>query len=86
MPRAVGRAWIQVIDEGHVMANKDLVFNYHTFADKGVARNFAALADPGALLDFDEGADLGIIANLTSVKVCEPKDSNVLPQLYVGSD
>jgi hypothetical protein len=44
-----------------------------------VSRNFAARADSGVLLDLDKRSNLGLVANLTTIKVDETKDAHIAP-------
>ena len=61
-PVSVCGAWVRIIDERDVMANKHVILKAHPFADKRVARDLAVCTDERVLLDFYKGADLGCSA------------------------
>ena len=56
-----------IVNKGHVVADKDVIFDGHAFAHKSVTGNLAAAANYRVLLDFDESADLGVVANVAAV-------------------
>src|SRR5262249_24701785 len=62
---------ITVVDEGHSMADKNVVFNHYAFTDKSVTGDFAALADAGIFLNFHERADLRFITDLAAIEIDE---------------
>src|SRR5216683_5074338 len=62
---------VNVIDKRHAVSDKHVVLNFHALTDESVAGDFAAAADTRVFLDFDERPDLGVVANLTSVKIDE---------------
>src|SRR6266568_6075264 len=80
----VGGTRIQVVDEGDIVPDKDLILQGYSFADKRVTGNLATVANLNTFLDFDKGADLHIIADLAAIKVGEPVYADSLSKLYVG--
>src|SRR5207237_1016770 len=82
----IGCPGIAIVNEGHTVADKNIVFHGHSFTDKGVTGDFAARPNPGVFLDLDERADPGFVANLTTVKIDESKDTNIAPQLHIWRD
>src|SRR5262245_62098596 len=85
-PRRRRRPRIGVVDEGHAVADEDLVLDRHALADEGVARNLASPAHPRIFLDFDERPDLGFVADLAAVQVDERRELNAGPELDVRRD
>ena len=83
---AVGGAWEPVVDESNIMSHKHFVLDDHAFTDKGVTGDLAALADPRVFLDLNEGPDFRIVADVASVEVGEPEDTDVLAEFDVGRD
>jgi len=81
-----GRAGIRVVDERHVMADEDIVFNGDSLADEGMARYFAVPADRGVFLHLHEGADLRVVSDGASVKVDKLRELDVLPELDIVGD
>src|SRR5262249_41359743 len=86
LPVASGRAGMTIIDERHVVADEHFVLDRHAFADEGVARDLAGAADLRALLYLNERPDLGVVTDLTTVKVGEIVDLDVLAEFYVRRD
>ena len=66
------------------MADENVVFQNHAFANKRVAGNFAAVSDFRAFLDFDKSPDFHVVADFTTVEMCEFVDADVFAQLHVG--
>lgn len=81
-----GGARKPVIDEGDIVADKNLVLNGHAFADEGMTGYLAPRADFGALLYFDKSADLCVITHFTAVKVGKRKDADTLAEFDVCRD
>jgi len=51
-----------------------------------MAGNFTAIADFDPFLNLNESADLDVVADFATVKICEAKNTDVLPQFDVRSN
>jgi hypothetical protein len=83
---AIRRAWIFIVDKGHVVTHENVVLNDYSLAYECVARDLAAAPNPRTFLYFNKSADLGIVPKLAAIQISEAEDSNILPEFNVGSD
>src|SRR5262245_49258925 len=85
LARWSGGSGVGIVDKGHVVSDKHMVFNYHTFANERMAGNLAPFPDLRVLLNFNKSANLRLITDLATIKIDEPGKLDVLPQPHVLS-
>src|SRR5258708_11392249 len=56
-----------LVEEVHIVADEDLIFDRHAFADECMTLDLAARADLRALLDLDERADRCLVTDFAPV-------------------
>ena len=66
---AISSSWVFVVDEGHMVADKNVVVYRDSLANEGVAGNLAIFPDASILLNLYEGSEFGIVSDATPVEV-----------------
>ena len=69
-----------VVNEHHVMTDKDSVFEGDAFANKRVTADFAFRSYLRSLLNLNKRSDPGVVADLTPVEVYEVVYPDILSQ------
>jgi len=68
------------------MTDEDVVLNGHALAHKRVTRDLAAFTNTCILLDFNKRANLGLIADLTAIKIDKSTKLDITSQSYTWRD
>jgi len=79
----IGRSWKAIVNEGHVVPDKNIVFDVHTLANEAMAGNLAILTDCRTLLDLHKSTNLAAIVDAAAVCVHEIENLDILPNFHV---